>query len=365
MGPRSRWAGLRVRQVDGGDRVGAGRQVDLEAAGAAGEDRSRVSFACRRRGSSGWRRSRVWLAATMVTSSGLSVLIGGCGIALRSAGSAGVGSGPIADLPAAARSPASGLIVTLIRVETLGRCSLGWSRIRRSPRPARSRRSAPATAAALALPRPIAGLNLAEGQVDDLGRNAIFTYGELGAGLGLAAQDRQADRPQGGGDGRCRRAGRPPSRPARSAVAGPRRGAQPQASQVAVGLALVVEAGDRLLADVAALGEADRAARRCRPRPASSRFPSRRRSGGGRPRCGGSRPPRRRRRPRRRRAARRATRSASPAATIRSMPSAVPTARHCDAGDRGLFAGVLRQGGGAGELDRCAARSARAARARR
>ena len=49
---------------------------------------------------------------------------------------------------------------------------------------------------------------------------------------------------------------------------------------MAVRAALVVEAGDRLLADVAALGEADGVARRCPPRPASSRCPSRRRSAG-------------------------------------------------------------------------------------
>src|SRR5207245_2357788 len=96
-----------------------------------------------------------------------------------------------------------------------------------------------------------------EGQVDHASRNAIFTCGELGARLRLAAQDRQGDRAVEGGDAaaadsaglllakRERRAGRC-------------RGAEPQAAQAAVGLALVVEAGDGLLADVAALAEADR-----------------------------------------------------------------------------------------------------------
>jgi hypothetical protein len=47
------------------------------------------------------------------------------------------------------------------------------------------------------------GGNLAEGEGDNFSRNAIFTYGELGAGLRLAADDGQPDRPEGGGDDRA------------------------------------------------------------------------------------------------------------------------------------------------------------------
>src|SRR6185295_16190970 len=142
------------------------------------------------------------------------------------------------------------------RVETCGRWSLAW---RDSPQPI-SNAAVPAStaiAAPLAPPRRIRGLNLTEGEGDDLGRNAIFTYGDRRARLRLAAQNRQADRPEGGGEGGA-------ADPAHllladdEALARPRRAAESQPPQVAVGLALVVEAGDRLLADVAALGEADR-----------------------------------------------------------------------------------------------------------
>ena len=75
------------------------------------------------------------------------------------------------------------------------------------------------------------------------------------------------------------------------ACAGLGRGARGAGRAGAVGPAAVVEAGDRLLADVAALGEADGAlddARLGRHRLGAR---SRRRSGAGRPRCGGSRRP--------------------------------------------------------------------------
>ena len=75
------------------------------------------------------------------------------------------------------------------------------------------------------------------------------------AGRGLAAHDRQADRPERGETTRCR-CGRPRARRAAAACRRDRR-REPQPAQVAVGLALVVQAGDGLLADVAALGEAD------------------------------------------------------------------------------------------------------------
>ena len=124
--------------------------------------------------------------------------------------------------------------------------------------------------------------NLAERQVDYPSRNAIFTYGELCAGLGLAADDRQCDRAVRGGDAGAadsadlllaeaqRRPRAPPGRSSR------------RPAQMPVRPPPVVEAGDGLLADVAALGEADRAPRRCRPRRASSPCSSRRRSAGGR-----------------------------------------------------------------------------------
>ena len=101
--------------------------------------------------------------------------------------------------------------------------------------------------------------NLAERQVDHPSRNAIFTYGQLRPWLGLAAHDRQADRAEGGGDAGA-------AEPADLLLAQPQArrpaAARPLSSsprRSPVGTALVVEAGDRLLADVAALGEADRA----------------------------------------------------------------------------------------------------------
>ena len=78
----------------------------------------------------------------------------------------------------------------------------------------------------------------------------------LAAGLGLAADDRERDRAERGGEDRGPDRAHDLLARARSRRRreGPRRA---QAAQVAVRLALVVQAGDRLLADVAALGEAD------------------------------------------------------------------------------------------------------------
>src|SRR6188472_1293210 len=197
----------------------------------------------------------VWLEATKVTSSGPLLFFSGgsgwssfCGISWNF-------SGPIAIFNGCTTTW-SGLITTLTRVETWGRWSLAW---RDSPQPASSAAvpTSATIAAALAPPRPIRGLNLTEGEGDDFSRNAIFTYGDRRAGLRLAAQDRQADRPEGGGEGGA--ADRPDLLLAEDeALARLRRAAESQSPQVAVGLALVVEAGDRLLTDVAALGEADR-----------------------------------------------------------------------------------------------------------
>jgi hypothetical protein len=136
------------------------------------------------------------LAATKIVSSGRSVLIGGCD-SFWFCGICCVFSGPT-PIRTGSTMTALGVMVTLTRLATCGRGLLVWLSV---PQPAATSASAPTAPATanLALPRPIAR-NLAEGQVDDARRNAIFTYGELGPGLGLAPQDRQADRPEGGGD---------------------------------------------------------------------------------------------------------------------------------------------------------------------
>ena len=73
----------------------------------------------------------------------------------------------------------------------------------------------------------------------------------------LAPHEREPDRAVRGGD-RRRSPSRPTSRSPRNSGGADRHGlAQPQAAQVAVRLALPVQAGDRLLADVAALRERD------------------------------------------------------------------------------------------------------------
>ena len=87
-----------------------------------------------------------------------------------------------------------------------------------SPAPARRGRSPPRP---LCLSHDPSGRNLAEGQVDYASRNAIFTYGQLRAGLRLAAQDRQGDRAVNGGDARSRRSCRPPSRRASAPLPAP------------------------------------------------------------------------------------------------------------------------------------------------
>src|SRR3954454_15675509 len=91
-----------------------------------------------------------------------------------------------------------------------------------------------------------------ERNVDDETSGAVD--GDRIPGSGLAADERQADRPE------LRRDDRRPEPPhhllAEAQLAsGGRRLAQAQAEQAAVGLAAVVEARNGLLADVAALGE--------------------------------------------------------------------------------------------------------------
>src|SRR5271166_4118334 len=76
-------------------------------------------------------------------------------------------------------------------------------------------------------------------------------------GLDLPSHQRQGDRAQP--RGQCTAAEAPHrALPERELLAGPCGLGQEQAAQVTVGPALVVKAGDRLLAHVAALGEADR-----------------------------------------------------------------------------------------------------------
>ena len=110
---------------------------------------------------------------------------------------------------------------------------------------------------------------LPEGQLHQGRGHAAVTDGHGVAGRRLAAHDREADRPErGGDDGRAEAADHALAEP--QLVAGRGGLGQPQAAQVAVGLAAVEEARDRLLADVATLGEGDGALVERRP-PAGSR----------------------------------------------------------------------------------------------
>ncbi len=87
---------------------------------------------------------------------------------------------------------------------------------------------------------------------------ALLADGDGCARLCLATHERQSDRAErGGDDGAAQAPDRPLAERQRRARLG--RLGQPQAAQMAVGLALVVQARHRLLADIAALGEAHRA----------------------------------------------------------------------------------------------------------
>src|SRR5215217_3668779 len=99
---------------------------------------------------------------------------------------------------------------------------------------------------------------LSEGQLDDFGGHCVLAREQLVAGDGLAAHERQRDRPMHGGDHRG-------PQPADLLLAPPqdrahrhRRG-EPQPAEVAVRLAAVVQPRDGLLPHVAALGEGHRA----------------------------------------------------------------------------------------------------------
>src|SRR5215218_6828465 len=93
----------------------------------------------------------VWLAATTVTSSGAFDLIGGAGCC-SFWGISWVGSCPT-PISVGCTVSCFGLIVTLTRRETCGRCSLAW---RDSPQPTSSAAPTKApTVSALALPGPI------------------------------------------------------------------------------------------------------------------------------------------------------------------------------------------------------------------
>src|SRR3954468_7369699 len=96
-----------------------------------------------------------------------------------------------------------------------------------------------------------------EREVGDLGGQLAVADREPIAGCGLTPDDREADRAEGRGE--AARAERPDlllAQPKRLSFG--RRRAQAQAAQGPVWLAPVVQAGDRLLADVAALLEIDR-----------------------------------------------------------------------------------------------------------
>src|SRR5918995_1086604 len=109
--------------------------------------------------------------------------------------------------------------------------------------PERCRRSAPRSA---------------EWELDQLGGRSLVSDRDAVAGSGLATHDSERNRAEGGGD-----AGGPDASERALAepdlLTGSRRPLQAQPPQMAVRLPPVVQAGHRLLADVAALGEADRA----------------------------------------------------------------------------------------------------------
>ena len=157
---------------------------------------------------------------------------------------------------------------------------------------------------------------------------------------------------RGRGRGRRCRSSRARARRARPGRR-PRPGArEPQAAQVAVRLALVVQAGDRLLADVAALGEAHGALvdpRLLGDRRGRHLAPEARPAGLDAHDLGGrlARPARRRRRP-----ARASTLGALGARRrCRSTPRSVATATHVDAADASRRGGRARAPSGPAERD--------------
>src|ERR671910_1800438 len=97
---------------------------------------------------------------------------------------------------------------------------------------------------------------LEERQLDDFGLDAGLADRHPRARLRFAADDRERDRAEGGRNAR----GPDPSHLSvaeSDRLPRPRRGVEAKPAQVAVRLALVVEPRDRLLPDVAALGEVD------------------------------------------------------------------------------------------------------------
>ncbi len=122
--------------------------------------------------------------------------------------------------------------------------------------PALTLRPAPAPARLAALLRA-AGAASSEGELDDLGADVLAAaHGEQGSRLGLAAHERERDRPVGlGDDGGAEDADRtlaePDLRPGR------RRRRETQPAQVPVRPAAMEQPGHGLLPDVAALGEGD------------------------------------------------------------------------------------------------------------
>ncbi len=97
-----------------------------------------------------------------------------------------------------------------------------------------------------------------ERELDDLGRNRVATDQDGRSGHDLAADEAEGDRAETRGDADA------PNAPDAAAVeldllAGPGWSGQPKSAQVPVRLASVIEPRDRLLPDVAALRERDRA----------------------------------------------------------------------------------------------------------
>ena len=94
--------------------------------------------------------------------------------------------------------------------------------------------------------------------LEHFGAHAALADPDDASRLRLAAHERERDRAEPGGDAAAAHAFDGPLTQGQL-LAGARRLGQAQPAQVAVGLALVVQARDRLLAHVAALGEAHRA----------------------------------------------------------------------------------------------------------
>ena len=167
-----------------------------------------------------------------------------------------------------------------------------------------------------------------ERELDDLGPCPALDL-DRGAELGLASHDREGDRAEGGGDARGAERADLPLAEARGRRRARR--ARSAAARAAAGSACRGSAAGRPAPGRCSSPSRSRPrARRCPPRPASSRAQARGRSGGARTRRGGSRRPRRS--PPRRRRSRSFSRSASAcsARVIRSTPEVGGDREHLD-----------------------------------